>query len=43
MLYRTAGKVKCGPRPTVCEDITDLTNEFSGDGPAEVLRHGEKF
>lgn len=33
-----------GPRPTVCEDITDsTTTEFSVDGPAEVLRHGEDF
>ena len=32
-----------GPAPIFCEDITDLTNEFSVDGPAEVLRHGEKY
>jgi hypothetical protein len=32
-----------GPLPTVCEDITDQTNEYSVDGPAEVLRHGECF
>jgi|SRR6516164_3146444 hypothetical protein len=32
-----------GPRPTLCQDITNLTNESSVDGPAEVLRHGEKF
>src|SRR5215470_15531812 len=29
--------------PTICEDITERTDEFSVDGPAEVLRHGEKF
>jgi hypothetical protein len=32
-----------GPGPIFCEDITDQTKEFSVDGPAEVLRHGEKF
>jgi hypothetical protein len=32
-----------GSRPTVCEDITDQTTEYSVDGPAEVLRHGEDF
>jgi len=32
-----------GPRPTVCEDITEHTDKCSVDGPAEVLRHGEKF
>jgi hypothetical protein len=31
------------PSPTLCEDITDSTTEFSVDGPAEVLRHGEDF
>jgi hypothetical protein len=31
------------PLPTVCEDITGQTDELSVDGPAEVLRHGEKF
>lgn len=31
------------PSPTTCEDITDQTNEYSVDGPAEVLRHGEQF
>jgi hypothetical protein len=31
------------PSPTWCEDITDKTTEFSVDGPAEVLRHGEEF
>ena len=31
------------PRPTLCEDVTDQTDEYSADGPAEVLRHGEKF
>ena len=30
------------PRPTRCEDITEQTNEYSVDGPAEVLHHGEK-
>ena len=32
-----------GPLPTVCEDITEQTDEYSVDGPAEVLRHGEPF
>jgi hypothetical protein len=32
-----------GPFPTVCEDITEQTDEFSADGPPEVLRHGEAF
>jgi hypothetical protein len=32
-----------GPLPTLCEDITEQTNEYSVDGPPEVLRHGEKF
>jgi hypothetical protein len=32
-----------GPGPIVCENITDETSEFSVNGPAEVLRHGEKF
>jgi hypothetical protein len=32
-----------GPRPTLCEDITHHTNEYSLDGQAEVLRHGELF
>jgi hypothetical protein len=31
------------PLPTVCEDITEQTDEYSVDGPAEVLRHGEPF
>jgi hypothetical protein len=31
------------PRPTLCEDITEQTHQYSVDGPAEVLRHGEKF
>ena len=31
------------PSPTTCEDITDQTDEYSVDGPAEVLRHGEKY
>lgn len=31
------------PSPTLCEDITDQTDEYSVDGPAEVLHHGEKF
>jgi hypothetical protein len=29
--------------PTLCEDITDQTNGYPVDGPAEVLRHGERF
>jgi hypothetical protein len=29
------------PHPTLCEDITDKTTEFSVDGPAAVLEHGE--
>src|ERR1700719_2743385 len=32
-----------GPLGTVCEDITEQTAEYSVDGPAEVLRHGEPF
>ncbi|SRR5216683_1653964 len=31
------------PPPIVCEDITKQTNQYSVDGPAEVLHHGEKF
>ncbi len=31
------------PSPTMCEDITAQTNEYSADGAAEVLRHGEKW
>jgi len=31
------------PSPTRCEDITQQTTEYSVDGPAEVLQHGEKF
>ena len=31
------------PRPTRCEDITEQTDEYSVNGPPEVLRHGEKF
>jgi hypothetical protein len=30
------------PRPTLCEDIGEQTDEYSVDGPAEVLRHGEE-
>jgi hypothetical protein len=32
-----------GPGPIFCEDITDRTNEYSVDGQAKVLHHGEKF
>jgi len=28
--------------PTLCEDITEQ-EEYSANGPPEVLRHGEKF
>lgn len=41
-----AGHKKIGnsaPPPTICEDITGQTDRYSVDGPAEVLRHGEKF
>jgi hypothetical protein len=31
------------PRPTLCEDITEQSNEYTCEGPAEVLHHGEKF
>jgi hypothetical protein len=31
------------PPPILCEDITEQTDEYSVDGPAEVLRHGEQF
>jgi DNA-binding winged helix-turn-helix (wHTH) protein len=27
-----------GPRPTFCEDITEQTDEYSVDGPPEILR-----
>jgi hypothetical protein len=38
-----SGHRKIGdPSPTICEDVTDQTNGFSADGPAMVLRHGEK-
>jgi hypothetical protein len=30
------------PLPTRCEDVTGQTNEFSAEGPAAVLRHGER-
>ena len=29
------------PSPTRCRDITDQSTEFSVDGPAAVMRHGE--
>ena len=32
-----------GLPPTLCEDVTEQTEEYSVDAPAEVLRHGEKF
>ena len=39
-----SGHRKIGdPSPTICEDATDQFTEFSADGPAIVLRHGEKF
>src|SRR5437868_735654 len=31
------------PPPIVSEDITEQTDKYSVDGPAEVLHHGEKF
>jgi hypothetical protein len=31
------------PSPTLCDDITDQTAQYSVDGPAEVLHHGETF
>jgi hypothetical protein len=31
------------PRPTLCQDITGLSDEYSSDGPEAVLHHGEKF
>jgi hypothetical protein len=38
------GQRKIGDQsPTICEDVTAETNEFSVDGPAAVLRHGERF
>lgn len=38
------GRPKIGdPSPTTSEDITEETNEYSLDGPAEVLRHGKSF
>ncbi len=39
-----SGHRKIGdPPPTICEDVTGPTSEFPSDGPAIVLRHGEKF
>jgi hypothetical protein len=32
-----------GPRPTLCEDITQQTDEYSVDGAPKVLRHGEQL
>jgi hypothetical protein len=32
-----------GPRPTLCNDISEQTDKYSVDGPAAVLGHGEKF
>ena len=32
-----------GPKPTLCEDITNQPGEFSVDGSAEVLRQVEQF
>jgi hypothetical protein len=32
-----------GPLPTVCEDVTERRDEYSVEGPGEVLRHGERF
>ncbi len=29
--------------PTMCEDVTGQTNEFSAEGPASVLRRDERF
>jgi len=37
--YRKIGDMAS---PTVCEDVTGQ-EEYSADGPAEVLHHGEKF
>ncbi len=31
------------PPPIVCEDITEQTDDYSVNGPAQVLHHGEKF
>lgn len=31
------------PSPTTSEDISEQTDDYSVDGPAEVLRHGDKF
>jgi len=36
-------KIENPAPPTLCEDITDQTSEYSADGPAAVLRHGEHF
>jgi len=39
-----SGYPKIGdPSPTTCEDIAEQTDDYSVDGPVEVLRHGEKF
>jgi hypothetical protein len=38
------GRPKIGdPSPTLCEDTTEQTDEYSVNGSAEVLRHGENF
>src|ERR1700730_1500073 len=38
------GRPKIGDAsPTTCEDITEQGDEYSVDGPAEVLHHGELF
>ena len=31
------------PWPTTCEDVTEQAIEYSADGPAVVLHHGERF
>ncbi|MGC2202387.1 MAG: hypothetical protein WA633_19895 [Stellaceae bacterium] len=37
------GHSKIGdPSPTICEDVTGQTNQYSVHGPAAVLHHGEK-
>ena len=35
-------KIEDPAPPTLCEDITDQINEYSVDGPASVLCHGER-
>jgi hypothetical protein len=35
-------KIEDAGLPTHCEDMTGQIEEFSAEGPAEVLRHGQR-